>query len=101
MVVFIGIFVAADIGTPSNLWLAAAFLAIFAAIWAGVLLRFGLLATIAMDAVRRVLQTLPHTLDTSAWYMGSVTLHLILILALAVYGFRVSLGGRKLIQVPE
>jgi hypothetical protein len=101
LLVFIAIFVMADIGTPSNLWLTAAFLVVFATIWAGVLLRFGLLATIAIDALRRVLQSLPHTLDTSAWYMGTVTLPLILILALAVYGFRVSLGGRKLIQVPE
>ena len=65
------------------------------------LLRFGRLATIVIDAVRRVFQSLPHTLDTSAWYMGTVTLPLILILALAVYGFRISLGRRKLIRVPS
>jgi len=98
---FIAIFVAIEIQGSSHLWQDGAFLAIFAAVWAGVLLRFGLLATMVVDAVRNILQNLPHTLDTSAWYMGSAMLPLVLILALAVYGFRVSLGGRKLIQVPE
>jgi hypothetical protein len=42
-----------------------------------------------------------HTLDLSAWYAGNTAVPLLLLAGLAVYGFRTSLAGRKLIQLPE
>jgi hypothetical protein len=40
-------------------------------------------------------------MDLSAWYAGTVAVPLIVIALVAVYGFRNSLGGRRLIQVPD
>lgn len=64
-----------------------------------VILRFGLFAAIFASAIQDVLR-LPHTLDFSAWYAGTVTVPLLLLTLLAIYGFRTSLGGRRLIQLP-
>jgi hypothetical protein len=44
---------------------------------------------------------LPHTLDFSAWYAGTTAVPLILLALLALYGFRASLGGRRLIELPD
>jgi hypothetical protein len=59
-----------------------------------VLLRVGLFAYVAMFVVMDVLTLLPLTLDTDAWYFGQSLVVLLLIGALATYGFLVSLGGR-------
>jgi predicted Ser/Thr protein kinase len=65
-----------------------------------VMLRFGLIAAIFGYATKSILR-LPHTLDFSAWYAGTTAVPLILLALLAVYGFRTSLGGRRLIQLPD
>jgi len=64
------------------------------------ILRFGLIAAIFGYATKMSLR-LPHTLDFSAWYAGTTMVPLILLALLAIYGFRTSLGGRRLIQLPE
>jgi hypothetical protein len=63
------------------------------------LLRFGLLAAIVTFAVGQILD-LGRTLDFSAWYSGMAVMPFLLIALLVVYGFRGSLGGRKLLT-PE
>jgi hypothetical protein len=65
-----------------------------------VMLRFGLIAAIFGYAIKSNLR-LPHTLDLSAWYAGTTAVPLILLALLALYGFRTSLGGRRLIQMPD
>ena len=65
-----------------------------------VILRFGLIAAIFSSAIQDILR-LPHTLDFSAWYAGTAAVPLVLIALLAIYGFRISLGGRRLIQLPD
>jgi serine/threonine-protein kinase len=65
-----------------------------------VMLRFGLIAAIFGYAIKSILR-LPHTLDFSAWYAGTTVVPLILLALLAIYGFRTSLGGRRLIQLPD
>jgi hypothetical protein len=65
-----------------------------------VMLRFGLIAAIFGYAIKSILR-LPHTLDFSAWYAGTTAVPLILLALLAIYGFRTSLGGRRLIQLPD
>ncbi|SRR5579883_176326 len=65
-----------------------------------VVLRVGIIAAIFASAIEDALQ-LPHTLDFSAWYAGTTAIPIILIAALAIYGFRTAVGGRRLIQLPE
>jgi serine/threonine-protein kinase len=67
------------------------------AIFAIALLRFGLLAAIVTSAVGQILD-LGGMLDFSAWYSGMAFMPFLLILLVLVYGFRVSLGGRKLLK---
>ena len=64
-------------------------------IFAFALLHFGLLAAIVTSTVSQIL-ALGWLLDFSAWYAGMAVLPFVLIGLLAVYGFRVSLGGRTL-----
>jgi hypothetical protein len=67
------------------------------AIFAFALLRFGLLAAIVATAVEQILN-LGSLLDFSAWYAGMAVMPFVLVVLLAIYGFRVSLGGRKLFK---
>jgi len=68
-------------------------------IFAFALLRFGLLAVIVTSTAGQIL-ALGGLLDLSAWYAGMAILPFVLIALLVVYGFRVSLAGRKLLN-PE
>ena len=65
-----------------------------------VVLRVGLIAAIFASAIEDIL-SLPHTLDFSAWYAGATLVPLILLALLAIYGYRTSVAGRRLIQLPE
>jgi serine/threonine-protein kinase len=58
------------------------------------LLRYGLLASIVATFVEQLLG-IGGTLSFGAWYAGMAALPFILVLALALYGFRTSLGGRR------
>ena len=42
-----------------------------------------------------ILRTAPVTLDTNAWYFGRSAFALLMLAALALYGFFVSLGGKR------
>ena len=65
-----------------------------------VMLRFGLIAAIFAYATKVILR-LPHTVDWSAWYAGATMVPVILLALLAIYGFRTSLGGRRLIRLSD
>ena len=73
---------------------------IFLAILTITMLRFGLIAAIFAYATREIL-LIPHTVDFSAWYLGAAMTPVILLALLAIYGFRTSLGGRRLIRLPD
>jgi serine/threonine-protein kinase len=60
-----------------------------------VLLRIGVLANATMLILGQSMTLLPLTLDADAWYFGRSMVALLGIACLAVYGFRVSLGGRS------
>lgn len=77
------------------LWLRA-FYAVSAA-YAGVLLarHFGMLAVISFAFFGLIQQRLPFTLDADAWYFGRSAVVLLLLTAIAAYGFRVAVGGRR------
>jgi serine/threonine-protein kinase len=98
---FVVIVAAINVDYPMHSWVGIIFPIFNAAVWAVVLLRFGLLTAMAGDAVVQMLLVIPRTLDISAWYAGLSMVPLILIGLLAVYAFRLSLGGRRLIQLPD
>ena len=83
----------------ATLWLDIVEGALFFALFAFVLLRFGLLAAIAAYMCFVLLSTCPPTLDLSAWYIGLVPIPLVAVAVIAIYGFRTSLGGRPLFQI--
>ena len=58
------------------------------------LVRFGLLASTVAMVVGGVVGNYPLTLDFSAPYAGASMLGMLVLLAYAVYGLRVSLAGR-------
>jgi serine/threonine-protein kinase len=60
------------------------------------LMRFGLFPLVAFLIASDALFDFPHTTHLSAWYAGSTYLSVLLVLALAVYSFRVSLAGRPI-----
>jgi hypothetical protein len=66
-------------------------------IFAFALLRFGLLAAIVTLTASQILN-LGYLLDFSAWYAGMAALPVVMVALLAVYAFRVSVGGRKLLK---
>jgi hypothetical protein len=67
---------------------------IFSSLSVFVMLRFGLLALVANVVVFNILQNFPLTTQWSAWYSGIGLAGILLIAALALYGFYTSLGGR-------
>jgi hypothetical protein len=99
VLVFIGIAVASAMGSGSA-GRDLPFVFASAAIETAVLLRFGLVAAMVANLTENTLGQI-HTLDLSAWYAGNTAVPLLLLAGLAVYGFRTSLAGRKLIQLPE
>jgi hypothetical protein len=60
--------------------------------------RFGLLALSVAPFVFFMVEFYPYTTDPSAWYAGVTLFAASVIVAIAVYGFRVSLGGRALFR---
>jgi protein kinase-like protein len=58
------------------------------------LLRFGLLTLIAAYTTQNLLQGFPVALDPSRWYFARGFVPVLIVLAFALYGFRVSLGSR-------
>ncbi len=71
-------------------------LAAFMCVW--VLYRYGLLALVSATFFLHLVIFYPITSEFSAWYAGDFLPALVVTLALAVYGFRVSLGGRALFR---
>jgi serine/threonine-protein kinase len=64
-------------------------------VFAFALLRYGLLAAIVASTIGDLLD-LGGVLDFSSWSAGNAVVPFVLVLLLAVYGFRKSLGGRPL-----
>jgi hypothetical protein len=62
-----------------------------------VFLRFGLLASLLSLFTQGVLTLFPLTPDLSAWYAWNTILTLLVLGALATYGFRVALAGRPIL----
>ena len=62
---------------------------------AALLLQLGLLAAFVALVFERLMTHVPMTLDANVWYAGSAYVMLLIVFALAIYGFVVALGGRS------
>jgi Protein kinase domain len=60
--------------------------------------RFGLLAMIVTIFCLFTSEFYPYTTDFSAWYIGSAVFSLVVCVALALYGFYISLAGQPLFR---
>ena len=58
------------------------------------LLRYGLLTLIVAYTSQNLLQGFPVALDPSRWYFARGLVPVMIVLAIALYGFRISLGSR-------
>lgn len=67
-----------------------------AAVLVFVVLRFGLLSLAVLQFVSPVLQAAPITVDFSQWYAGRSLFVLLVLVGIALYGFRVALGKRPI-----
>ncbi len=59
------------------------------------LVRFGLLATVAQFYVFGVFVLFPLTGDLRAWYAGAGVTALLVFVSLTLFGFTTALGGRR------
>ena len=73
--------------------ISGAFVLVVAAAEIFVFLRFGLLAWVFANFFGHYLQ-FPLTTDSSAWYAGTSLFILLVLAAIAIYGFRIALAGR-------
>ena len=67
---------------------------VFASVALFLLIRFGLLALVANYVLWYLLTNFPLTIEASAWYAGISLVGILLMAAIAFYGFYNSLGGR-------
>jgi hypothetical protein len=85
----------ANLGQSSTPMIEAPFVMITLLLYLTVLLRVGLLATMTVVTVGALFDVTPLTLQLSEWYAPAGWIVMAIILALAVYGFHASLGGRR------
>ena len=62
------------------------------------LARYGVLALMAAFFFTHLWAFYPVTTEVTAWYATSANLQVLLLLAIAVYGFRTSLAGQRLVR---
>jgi hypothetical protein len=93
--VFVLLWTATSLGGPNPAINATLTAAIYAA-FAYIMLRWGLLATTIGLCVLMMLGYAPLALHTQDWYFESEVFILGMVVALAAWGFRTSIGARKL-----
>ena len=85
--------------SEENLAIELPFAILMAILLVFVVLRFGLLAVAVGGVVAPLLTNSPITLDFSRWYAGRSLFALAVVVAIALYGFRVALGSRPVFGV--
>ena len=101
LVVVAPLFSLPDPSWQSYPWIQFPLALLTSAIFVVMLVRFGLVAGVVAIVYANELPNYPLTLDFSTWYAGSTILALAVATALALFGFFVSLGGRRLIADEE
>jgi hypothetical protein len=81
-------------------WIFNVLLATLALVW---VLRFGMLTTVAAIVFHHLLIFFPITSNITAWYAADFVVDFILLAAIAIYAFRVSVGGKRIFSnlLPE
>ena len=74
--------------------IALVFFVILYSLFVFLMIRFGLLTLVTNFIVWSILTRLPLTTQASAWYAGISLAGILLVAAIACYGFYISLGGR-------
>lgn len=82
--------------TGQNLKIEVSLMTIIAILWVTCLMRVGLLALFVARFVQFTLLDGVVTSDLTRWYAWRGLVELGLVLAIALYGFKVSLGGRSM-----
>jgi hypothetical protein len=95
--------IVAALTSQSGVWfLGAAASALAIGIAAFLLVRFGLVSMMAAFFANAVLNRYPITFQSSAWYASYGYAALLVLAAIAFYGFRTSLAGRRVLEnLPE
>ena len=62
------------------------------------LVRFGLLCSIVGFFCFTLISTAPVTMDLSAWYSSASLFPMLIVLAIAAYGFHTTMGGRSILK---
>ena len=96
-VVFLWVLVFATSLGRENALLEAPAAAILASLFVAALLRFGIVGIGAFNFARNMLINVPLTLDLSNWYAGYGLFFVLLVLAVAAWGFWAARGGGSLI----
>lgn len=94
--ILIALFVSPEIARAH--WIGLVSIAVYVIAFIFCALRFGPLALISTFFVFHIWVFYPITTDFTAWYAGSFILIAAIVLAIAVYGFYVSLGGQKVLS---
>jgi hypothetical protein len=76
-------------------WLMIPFTALWAFLVVLTLIRYGLLALVSVVFFSHLLVFYPITTELTAWYATDFTIALVIAVAIAAYGFYISLGGEK------
>jgi hypothetical protein len=63
-----------------------------------VLMRFGLVALVVKALFEQSMRTYPITFHSSAWYASTGYAAMLVLAAIAIYGFRTSLGSRSILE---
>jgi hypothetical protein len=82
------------ISGPGSNWIDRPFQAAYAALFAFILLRFGLLALMVAIATQDALGNVPWSAEPSALNLVALAM----VAVIAVYGFRISLAGRPILR---
>jgi hypothetical protein len=95
---FVAIITFAVTSPNTTPWIDYPIQAVAFALFTVAMLRFGLLAAIVVGASSFVL-TLGSVFDSSAWYAGMAAAPYVLVALIAIFGYRVSIGGRTLFKL--
>jgi hypothetical protein len=88
---------ASFLGFDPNHWITLAGCVALGGLGVFTIARFGLVTTLAAHFTSFVINCMPVTLTPEAWYAGVTMTSVGVLMALAVYGFFVALGGQKLL----
>jgi serine/threonine-protein kinase len=90
----LGIVINARAISSGNIALGVVYLAVFVSVWMLLLLRVGMVASMAMLITLSTLESFPMTLEFSAWYASTTLLAFAVVFGLAGFAFHTSLAGR-------